>query len=213
MLHVASPTGSLFIIGRVYCSGTPEDLAAVHALQANFKMVPLSSFGKPYTPTPGTAGGPYTPKDVVRDVIDGWTTQQYFDFMAKQMAVSPPVLPQDGPIVAEMAKVGLEPGKPFTISALDPAVQRSLGNVNQLAMAQISAMQKNAGIVRNGWVIPGANGSYGTDYLSRAYISAYGWGANLPQDANYPNTKVESALRQRHDAAGQRFLVDHDVRR
>jgi hypothetical protein len=192
MLHVASPSGSLFMIGRIFCTGTPADLTAVHALQKNFKLVPLSSFGKPYTPPAGKAGGPYTPKDVVRDVINGWSTAQYFTFMTKQMVANPPVLPRDRAIVDEMARIGIVPGKAFAIGNLDPAVQTALGSINSLAMAQISAMQTKGGLVRNGWSIPGANGSYGTNYLQRADISAYGWGANLPQDANYPNTKVDS---------------------
>lgn len=192
MLHVTSPTGSLFIIGRVYCTGTPGDLAAVRALQKNFRLVPLSAFGKTYSEPPGTAGGPYTPKDVVRDVINGWSTSQYFNFMTKEMVANPPVLPRDQAIVAEMARIGIVAGKPFEMSKLDPAVREALAKINPLAMDQISAMQKKAGIVRNGWVIPGANGSYGTDYLQRAYISAYGWGANLSKDASYPNTKVDS---------------------
>jgi hypothetical protein len=192
MIRLKSPSGSLFMIGRVYCTGTPADLAAVHALQSKFRLVPLSSFGKTYSPPAGTAGGPYTPKDVVRDVINKWSTAEYFTFMAKQMVTNPPVLPRDQAIVAEMTQIGIVPGEAFTGANLNPDALAALNTVNALAMAKIGAMQKTAGIQRNGWVIPGANGSYGTDYLSRAYISAYGWGANLPQDANYPNTKVDS---------------------
>ena len=43
----------VWLLGRIYCTGTPEDYAAVHALQDQFKLVPLSSYGKPYTPPPG----------------------------------------------------------------------------------------------------------------------------------------------------------------
>jgi hypothetical protein len=28
-----SPTGMVWLLGRIYCTGTPEDYAAVHALQ------------------------------------------------------------------------------------------------------------------------------------------------------------------------------------
>ena len=84
--HAKSPTGSIFMIGRVYAQDTPEDLAAVHALQSQFKWVPLSSFGKPYTPPPGEAGGPYTPGKKVRDYIDAMSTSEYFNLMAKTMA-------------------------------------------------------------------------------------------------------------------------------
>jgi hypothetical protein len=41
------------LIGRIYCTGTPEDYAAVHALQDQMKLVPLSAYGKPYEPPPG----------------------------------------------------------------------------------------------------------------------------------------------------------------
>ena len=47
---VKSPTNSVFIIGRVYADGTPKDYAEVNAAQKEFKLVPLSSYGKPYTP-------------------------------------------------------------------------------------------------------------------------------------------------------------------
>ena len=37
-------------VGRIYCTGTPDDYKAVHALQDKFTVVPLSAYGKPYTP-------------------------------------------------------------------------------------------------------------------------------------------------------------------
>ena len=45
-----SPTAMVWILGRIYCTGTPQDYAAVHALQDKFTLVPLSAYGKPYTP-------------------------------------------------------------------------------------------------------------------------------------------------------------------
>jgi len=47
-----SPTGIVWILGRIYCTGTPDDYAKVHALQDKFSLVPLSYYGKPYTPLP-----------------------------------------------------------------------------------------------------------------------------------------------------------------
>ncbi|MGC1386083.1 MAG: DUF1254 domain-containing protein, partial [Candidatus Acidiferrales bacterium] len=48
-----SPTALVWLLGRIYCTGTPEDYKAVHAIQDAMSAVPLSSFGKPYTPAPG----------------------------------------------------------------------------------------------------------------------------------------------------------------
>lgn len=88
---VRSSTNTAFIIGRVYSDGTPPDLAQAHKLQAEFKLVPLSSFNKPFTPPAGQTGGPYAPKEIVRNVIAKMTASEYFNFMADAMKVSPPV--------------------------------------------------------------------------------------------------------------------------
>jgi hypothetical protein len=187
---VKSPTNSVFIIGRVYADGTPEDYAAVNAAQKEFKLVPLSSYGKPYTPPAGTID-PKAPsvKEKVRDIISAMDTQTYFNAMAMSMAANPPVLPQDAPMVAEMAKIGLVPGKPFDLSKLPPAVQSALTDVEKAASEKIEQQLKTGNKVVNGWLLTSGTGDYGTNYLWRAAISNYGWGANLTKDAIYPSTK------------------------
>ncbi len=37
-----SPTSLVWLLGRIYCTGTPEDYKAVHALQDKITAVPLS---------------------------------------------------------------------------------------------------------------------------------------------------------------------------
>jgi hypothetical protein len=187
---VKSPTNSVFIIGRVYADGTPEDYTAVNAAQKEFKLVPLSSYGKPYTPPAGTVD-PHAPsvKEKVRDILSAMDTQIYFNALAMSMAANPPVLPQDAPIVAEMAKIGLVPGKPFDLSKLQPAVQSALVDVGKAASEKIEAQLKTGNKVVNGWLLTTGTGDYGTKYLWRAAISNYGWGANLTKDAIYPSTK------------------------
>ena len=151
--QVKSPTGSVFIIARVYAEATAEDYAAVDALQKDFKLVPLSSYGKPYNPPAGTLD-PKAPsvKEIVRDVISAMDTQTYFSKLAKSMDVNPPS-PEDGPIVAKMAKIGLVPGQPFDLSQLAPNVQKALADVGKTAYALISEEQKKGGKSVNGWMI------------------------------------------------------------
>jgi hypothetical protein len=127
--------------------------------------VPLSSFGKPYTPSPGKAGGSYTPAKKVRDYMDAMNTSEYFNLMAKTMAANPPVLPQDAGIVADMAKIQLVPGQSFTMSKLNSEGQTALSNVAEQAFPKIAALEKTAGKVVNGWLILGGGGSYGSNYL------------------------------------------------
>jgi hypothetical protein len=191
--EVKSPTNAVFTIGRVYADGTSEDYTEVNALQKEFKLIPLSSYGKPYTPPAGKidAKAPSV-KDKVRDIIDAMDTQTYFNAMAISMADNPPVLPKDAPIVAEMAKIGLVPGRPFDLSKLPPADQTALADVANVASTQMEEQQKTGNKVVNGWLLTSGTGDYGTNYLWRATISNYGWGANLTKDAMYPTTKVDS---------------------
>ncbi len=62
MTHLSFPTRHMVILGRTYALNEPEDLARVHALQAQYQVRPLSAHGKPYTfkarrsiPTPVSA--------------------------------------------------------------------------------------------------------------------------------------------------------------
>jgi hypothetical protein len=196
MTLVKLPTNKGFIIGRVYSDGTPSDLAQVHALQSHIKLVPLRAYGKPYTPPAGRTGGQYTPKEIVRDVIGRMSTHEYFTFMAEAMKENPPVLPQDAPIVARMAKIGLVPGKPFDMSQLSPEVQKTLETVPQTVTAQFNTLEaQGIGKMVNGWQITAVCGKYGTDYSARAIVSDFGWGCNLPDDAVYPMAKVDDSGR------------------
>jgi hypothetical protein len=43
----------------------------------------------------------------------------------------------------------------------------------------------------NGWVFTTHTGSYGTNYLQRALVTAIGLGANLPEDAVYPTSEAD----------------------
>jgi hypothetical protein len=206
---VKSPTRTVFMIGRVYADGTPKDYAAVHALQSQFKLYPLSAWGKPYTPPPGhiDRNAP-SPKEIVRNVIHSMDAQAYFGLMAKIMKDNPPVLPADAPMVDAMAKIGLKPGQDFALSKQDPAVQAALKDAGTLAFHQIEAEQPKIGKIVNGWSISASGGIYGTHYLLRATIAAFGWGSNEPKDAVYPFTRVDAEGKPLNGADKYRLRFD-----
>ena len=190
--EVKSPTNTAFTIGRVYADGTSADYAEVNAAQKEFKLVPLSFYGKPYTPPAGTIDSKSpSVKEKVRDIISAMDIQAYFNAMAMSMVVNPPSS-QDAPIVAEMAKIGLVPGKPFELSKLPSGDQAVLADVGKVAFEQIAGEEKKGNKIVNGWLLTSGTGDYGTKYLWRAGVSAFGWGANLDKDAIYPSTRVDS---------------------
>ena len=192
MVQIKSPTRYLVIIGRTYCTGTPEDYEAVHALQAQYKLQPLKTLGKPYTPPPAKVdpdpGFSMTEKPQV--VINDMDVSAYFNMMSKLMSDSAYPPAEDAPMMMKLARLGFEAGRPFELAKLAPDVQAALKSVPKTSYQKIIAQQKTGGKLVNGWLIPAAAGRYGRDYLARALIAAVGWPANLPEDAVYPVAQV-----------------------
>src|SRR5262249_56924580 len=103
-----SPTGMVWIIGRIYCTGTPEDYAAVHAEQDQMSIVPLSAYGKPYTPPPGVVDSKIDMKTAVRDQLHALSSVQFFTRLTQLMKTNPPAA-ADAPMVAKLGTIGLVP--------------------------------------------------------------------------------------------------------
>jgi hypothetical protein len=185
-----SPTGIVWILGRIYCTGTPDDYAKVHALQDKFSLVPLSSYGKRYTPLPGEVDNNLDMKTAVRDQVDHMGVNDYFNYLAKLMKTNPPTA-DDAPIVAKMAQIGLVPGQDFDPSKLGAFDREAIKAVPKLAQVKIIEFAKKVEPV-NGWLVIPKAGLYGTDYVDRAFVTAIGLGANRPQDAIYPTSEKDA---------------------
>lgn len=196
VVQYESPTSLVWLLGRIYCTGTPEDYEAVHAMQDAISLVPLSSYGKPYTPPPGKVDPAIDMKTPVRDQVNALDAAAYFGMLAALMEANPPAA-ADAPMVAKLAKLGIVPGQPFDITKLDPAAADALRAVPKPTFAKILAYFDEAGRNENGWVFTTRTGIYGTDYLNRAMITAIGLGANRPEDAVYPASE--------RDAQGQPY--------
>jgi hypothetical protein len=193
--HIPSATRYMVILGRTYADGTEQDYAIVNGPQAKYKITPLSAWGKPYTYQPPAVdpNPAFSMTDKPQEAILAMGTAGYLDLMSKLMCKDAPPAPEDAPMLARMAKIGVEPCKPFDISKLDPAVQAALKDVPQLALKKIEASKASLGSVVNGWVVTKGLGVYGTDYMKRAVVAACGWPANLALDAVYPFTEVDAA--------------------
>jgi hypothetical protein len=181
-----SPTNIVWILGRIYCTGTSEDYKAVHEVQDQCKLVPLSAYGKPYTPLQGKVDPSVDMKTAVRDQVNRMDAKEYFTLLAQLMKTNPPSA-ADAPALARFAKIGLVPGKDFDASKLNADFAK---RIPQFAFDRIMLQFKINRNVRHihGWNFTTKTGIYGTDYLMRALISAIGLGANRPQDAVYPTS-------------------------
>lgn len=189
--ELKSPTNMVWILGRTYCTGTPEDYKACHAVMDKYDLRPLSAHGKPYTPPAGKVDPTVDAKTAVRDQVHKLDGAAYFALLAELMKTNPPA-EGDAPILEKMAKIGLVPGKLFDPAKLDPAVAKAVAGAPKVAQAQIMAHFKDAGKLESGWTFSTKTGLYGTDYLQRAFITAIGLGANRPQDAVYPTSEADA---------------------
>ena len=97
-----SPTSIVWLLGRIYCTGTPEDYKAVHELQDQVKLVPLSAYGKDYTPPAGKVDPSIDMKTAVREQVNAMDAVEYFTLLCELMKTNPPY-EADAPMVAKMA--------------------------------------------------------------------------------------------------------------
>ena len=82
----------------------------------------------------------------------------FFGTMSRLMAQNPPA-PADAPIVNEIAKIGIAPGKTFDTSELPPAVASALQNVPSEAQEKIKGHRKSGGAAdENGWLVMSETG-------------------------------------------------------
>jgi len=195
-----SPTGMVWVLGRIYCTGTPADYKAVHVLQDLVSAVPLSAYGKPYTPAPGKLDPAIDMKTAPREQVNALDGATYFKLFAELMKTNPPAA-DDAPMVAKLAKIGIVPGQDFDASKLDPAVAKGIAAAPKPGQEKISAYLKESlvtgdGKLENGWLFFHKAGVYGTSYRDRAMITWYGLGANRIQDAVYPTSEGPDLLKK-----------------
>ena len=205
-----SSTGIVWVLGRIYCAGTPEDYKAVHALQDKVSAVPLSAYGKPYTPEPGKVDPGVDMKTAAREQVNALDAAAYFKLFAELLKTNPPAA-EDAPMVAELAKIGIVPGQDFDAAKLGPAVAKGLASAPKPAQDKIMEWMKEGVVagdfkLEHGWLFTTKTGLYGTGYRQRALITAIGLGANRPQDAVYPTSEGPDVLKK---YSGEQKYVMH----
>ncbi len=148
--QVKSATGMVWVLGRIYCTGTPDDYKAVHALQDKVTVVPLNAYGKPYTPPPAQVDPNFDMKTAVRKQVDGLDVKAYFTRLAQLMKTNSPTA-ADAPLVARMANIGLVPGQDYDPSKLSGFDKEAIKAVPKLALLKMVKLLKEQKTT-NGWL-------------------------------------------------------------
>ena len=97
MKQIKAATRYIVILGRTYANGTDQDYKAVNALQAQYAIIPLGAYGKPYQyeAPPVNANPGFSMTDSPQKVINAMDTSTYFNLLAKLMGGAAPPAPED----------------------------------------------------------------------------------------------------------------------
>ena len=183
--RLAAPTPYVWVIGRTKTDGA-ADYPAVHKIQAGYKVTPLSRWGKTPEPVTVTIDPSVDMKTPPKTQVDTMPADKYFTYAAELLKLHPPHT-TDQPIIAQMKRIGIEPGKSFDFAKLDPAIKKALESVPEEAQRLMTWKVATLARVVNGWSMnTDTMGVYGNYYLKRAMVAQLGLGANLPEDAIYP---------------------------
>ena len=164
----------------------PGDIDNVKKVQAGYKMQPLSTYQKqPMTTAAAAIDFPKIDKELVKTNFF-----EYLDF-ALQFAS-----PQENEkeIRAQLAKIGVGPGKTFNFKDLPLEQKLEVGLGMKEGEKKVEEAVAKTGKTINGWQVsamPGDNAHYNGDWLKRAVAAKAGIYGNDPAEATYPLTRVD----------------------
>jgi hypothetical protein len=179
----------------------PADIDNVRQIQAGYRGQPLSAYLK--QPAPPAAPAIDFPK------IDKQLAKtNFFEFLdfALQFA---PAAPNETEIRAQLASIGVGPGKTFSFKDL-PLKQKAevLIGMKQ-GQSKVDAAVAKVGTIVNGWNVSGPQGDsarYNGDWLLRAVAAQAGIYGNSPEEATYPFTFKDNAGRTL-DGSGHTYTI------
>lgn len=195
--EIRAPTNMVWLIGRTQTNGK-QDYAAVRHLQDQYRLMPLSAWLRDGKARP-KATQASLPEAAAVDVetppveqVAAMDAQAFFTRFAALLPANPPAA-ADAAMVESIKKLGIVPGMPFSVTAMEPSTERAVQEGATTALAGIAAAAKRGdGKAGSGWTVHRDLGSYGTAYGKRALVAWVGLGANLPEDALYATSRVDA---------------------
>ena len=175
----------VWVIGRTQTNNA-GDYANVHEIQKGFRLMPLSLYPDgqkpppPKGPTQACNAARITPPRQVQQM----SAVEIFRAFAELLGPNPPHA-ADRPMILELARIGIVPGRPFIPETLGADGIKALEEGARTASDRLAALDGRAGRVgKNGWSGGGGKvGRYGTDYVARAFTARIGLGALPAEDA------------------------------
>ena len=187
-----STTNMVWMLGRIQTNNPKDGETVVQAIQDSMAVYPFSARGEDYSPPDGTYTEKWegaTPIKLMEDL----SIEEALNRITKLMVDNPPNQ-NDSTIVNKMARIGLEAGKTPQLEFDNFILNQKLRAIPSVVGKKFRERRANPDkdrMVNNWMMVSRGIGTYGIEYKTRAYISFMALGANLPEDAVYPNTTVD----------------------
>lgn len=180
-------TQSVFIVGRTLVSGA-DDVKKVTALQNQYRLTPLSQWGKPNN-TPASLKAPKpaaTALNPATNPLGHWQTM--VDIIGRSSERK-----DMRHMRSLLASLGIKPG--VKVSELDDESKAMLSKAAVDAFAKLKQVIDHMGVKSNNWLYPspviGRAGKYGAYLLRASAQSLGGIVANDPEEAVYLFTRKD----------------------
>src|SRR5262245_14735455 len=179
----------------------PDDMPNVEKVQSGYKVQPMSSFLKqPALPPAPAINFPKINKELVKENFF-----EYLDF-ALQFA---PSSPDEWPIRAKLARIGIGPGKKFDFKDLSLEHKVEIGLGMKEGEKKVEERVANLGKEINGWRLGSGFGDrsfYNGNWLLRAAAAKAGIYGNDAVEAVYPMSRTD-VVGQPLDGSKQRYTL------
>ena len=193
MKVIHCPTSAVFLVGRVFVGGE-DDLPDAAALQRGMTLTPVGSASRQQASAavlPESLHAVLVARLTPPEIVAKMDAATYFGMMTRLMQLYHPP-PEDGAIVNQFARVGIDLDHGFDPARLDHATLHGLDRAVEAGRPFLDAVEpKLGGTLVNGWWTSPPVGVFGTDYVLRAYMALnFAW-PNVGEEAVYPMASVD----------------------
>lgn len=175
--EVKAPTNTVWILGRILVKGE-DDLDNARAIQKQFTLTSLYGEKTPSMIKPVNIL-------LLENNVEDLCALNFFKTMTDLMILNPTI--DNEALEKQFEHIGIDLTYGFDAEKLDT---ETIAGLNRAAIDafQIIANSKeelNPKFI-NGWIVITGLGTYGDQFLKRAYIAFSGLGANVDEEAIYP---------------------------
>ncbi|MBI1760733.1 MAG: DUF1254 domain-containing protein [Acidobacteria bacterium] len=185
LTRIPAPTNSVWLLVRALIADE-KDWPGVIALQEGIKLQTLSQW-QSKTPSQTPPAKSSAPAAQARAPL------AFFEQLGALLQRNPPPA-TDAALLDQFALIGLSVKDGFVPAQLDEATKAGLQRAIPAARQIITASRADQALKRvNGWLVVTKGGTFGDEYLFRAFVTEKGIGQLIPAEAAYLTTDVDGA--------------------